>query len=75
VSARADLAETLDRFESHLAANGVDLAQVNPTLGPVLTFLPDEERFASTAAYDLGAWGNRLLRGTYRPPFVVPEQV
>jgi predicted dehydrogenase len=72
---RADVAETLDRFESHLIANGVDLAQARPTLGPVLTLLPDRERFASSSEYDLGAWANRLLRDTYRPPFVVPEQV
>jgi hypothetical protein len=72
---RADVAETLVRFESHLIANGVDLAQARPTLGPVLTLLPDRERFANSSEYDLGAWANRLLRDTYRPPFVVPEQV
>jgi predicted dehydrogenase len=70
---RADVAEALGRFETHLAANGLDLAQVRPTLGPVLDFLPDEERFASGSDYDLGAWANRLIRDDYRPPFVVPE--
>ena len=69
------MAETLDRFETHLAANGVDLLQAKPVLGPVLDFLPDQERFASTSEYDLGAWANRLLRDDYRPPFVVPEKL
>jgi hypothetical protein len=73
VRSRADVAETLERFEAHLAANGVDLLQVKPALGPALEFLPDEERFASSSEYDLGAFANRLIRGAYRPPFVVPE--
>ena len=72
---RADVAETVDRFASHLAANGVDPAQIASTLGPVLDILPDEERFASRSEYDIGAWANRLLRDDYRPPFVVPEKV
>ncbi len=73
VGARADVAEALDRFETHLAANGVDLGESRPVLGPALGFLPDEERFASGSEYDLGAWANRLLRDEYRLPFVVPE--
>ena len=44
-------------------------------LGPVLEVLPDEERFASRSAYDLGSFANRLARGDYRPPYVVPEAV
>jgi predicted dehydrogenase len=75
MSSRADVTETLGRFEAHLAANGIDLAQVKPTLGPVLDFLPDEERFATSSEYDLGAWANRLIRDNYRPPFVVPEKL
>ena len=72
---RADVAETVDRFASHLAANGVDPAGIASTLGPVLDILPEEERFASRSEYDIGAWANRLLRDDYRPPFVVPEKV
>ena len=72
---RADVAETIDRYASHLAANGVDPAQAASTLGPVLDILPEAERFASTSEYDIGAWANRLLRDGYRPPFVVPETV
>jgi len=69
------VAKTLDRFEAHLAANAVDLGQAKPVLGPVLDFLPDEERFASRSDFDLGAWANRLLRDEYRPPYVVPEKL
>jgi predicted dehydrogenase len=72
---RTDVADALDRFEAHLGANGVDLRQARPVLGPVLDFLPGEERFASRSEYDLGARANRLLRDDYRPPFVVPEKL
>jgi predicted dehydrogenase len=72
---RADVTETLERLESHLAANGADPAHVKPTAGPMLTLVPDEERFESSSEYDMGAFGNRLLRDGYRPPYVVPEQV
>jgi hypothetical protein len=41
----------------------------------MLTLVPDEERFESSSEYDMGAFGNRLLRDGYRPPYVVPEQV
>ena len=75
VSSRPEMTETIERLESHLTANGVDLAQVKPTLGPVLTLLPGEERFASSSEYDMAAFANRLLRDGYRPPYVVPEQV
>jgi hypothetical protein len=53
----------------------VDPAHVKPTAGPMLTLVPDEERFESSSEYDMGAFGNRLLRDGYRPPYVVPEQV
>jgi predicted dehydrogenase len=75
VGTRAEVTETVERLQSHLAANGVDLAQVKPTLGPVLTLLPDQERFASSSEYDMGAFANQLLRDRYRAPYVVPEQV
>jgi len=74
-ASRADVAETVDRFGSHLAANGLDLEEVAPTLGPVLDIVPADERFASQSEYDTGAWANRLVRDDYRPPFVMPEKV
>jgi hypothetical protein len=72
---RPEVADAVGRFEAHLAANGVDVGQARPVLGPVLDVLPDEERFATGSEYDLGAWANRLLRDEYRPPFVVPEKL
>jgi predicted dehydrogenase len=74
-TARPDVSEALDRLAAHLGDNGVDLAQTPPVLGPALELVPDEERFASRSDYDLGAFANVLARGTYRPPYVVPETV
>jgi predicted dehydrogenase len=75
IASRADVAETLDRVATHLTDNGVDLAGRKLAAGPVLDVLPGEERFASASDYDLGAFANRLARGQYRPPYVVPETV
>ena len=75
VASRADVTETLGRFESHLVANGVDLAQARPTMGPILQMDTAAERFQTASAFDIGSFANILLRDTYRPPFVVPEQV
>jgi predicted dehydrogenase len=72
--ARPDVAEALTRLEAHLAANGIDTAQLKPVAGAVLDLLPEQERFASNSEYDVGAWANRLLRDEYREPFVVPER-
>jgi predicted dehydrogenase len=74
-ASRPDVSEALDRFAAHLVDNGVDLARTPPVLGPALDVRPAEERFASRSDYDLGAFANRLARGTYRPPYVVPETV
>ena len=46
-----------------------------PVLGPVLELVPQEERFASSSPYDLGAFANRPARGEYRELYVVPEKV
>jgi predicted dehydrogenase len=74
-ASRPEIVETLDRFESHLAANGVDVARATPTLGPVLALAPAQERFESANDYDLGAFANRMVKDVYRPPYVMPEQV
>jgi hypothetical protein len=74
-ASRADVAEAVDRFAAHLHDNGIDFAREKPVLGSVLDVLPDEERFASRSEYDTGAFANRLARGQYRPPYVVPETV
>jgi predicted dehydrogenase len=74
-ASRADVAEAFDRFSAHLTANGVDVAKTAATLGPVLELQPAEERFTSRSGYDMGAWANRMLRDSYRAPYVMPEQV
>jgi len=72
---RADISDALARFADHLSANGIDMTQVKPVLGPSLKLNPAEERFASSTEYDLESFGNQLVTRTYRVPFVVPEQV
>jgi len=63
--------ETFDRFQEHLAANGVDLAKSHATLGPWLKMNPVRERFTGPYARE----ANRLISRDYRKPFVVPEKV
>ena len=71
IGGRKDLAESYQRFSTHLAANGVDLAKTRATLGPMLTMDPSTERFTG----DLSGPANTLARPKYRKPFVVPENV
>jgi predicted dehydrogenase len=61
--------ETLDRFQEHLAANGVDLRVKKATMGAFLTMDPKTERFTGNDK------ANQLLTRDYRKPFVVPEKV
>ncbi|MBP7052633.1 MAG: Gfo/Idh/MocA family oxidoreductase [Phycisphaerae bacterium] len=66
-----DLAESFERFQEHLLLNGVDLKQTLRVLGPWLTMDPKTETFTGEFADE----ANKLDRGSYREPFVVPEQV
>ncbi len=63
--------EAFERVKNHLAANGVDLAQSLPTLGPSLQVDPATERFVGTFADE----ANKLVRREYRAPYVIPDQV
>jgi hypothetical protein len=63
--------ETLERFQTHLDANEVDLAADQAVLGPWLTVDSAAERFSGTFADQ----ANPLVKREYRTPFVVPEQV
>ncbi|MCH8045176.1 MAG: Gfo/Idh/MocA family oxidoreductase [Planctomycetes bacterium] len=65
--------ETLGRFQEHLSANGVDFSKSQMVLGPWLEMDSDREQFVGGS--DVVGRANRLLRGSYRKPFVVPEQV
>ena len=66
-----DMVEAFERFQDHLLLNGVDVKTTPRVIGPWLTMDPERERFTGEFADE----ANRLVRGTYREPFVVPEQV
>ena len=63
--------DAFERFERHLAANGIDLAKTPAMLGPRVTVEPSSEKFVG----EFAAQANALSRRTYREPFVVPEIV
>ncbi|HUS92397.1 MAG TPA: Gfo/Idh/MocA family oxidoreductase [Phycisphaerae bacterium] len=65
------LAEATGRLFRHLSANGIDPKQVPITLGPKLAFDPKAERFTG----EHSDWANMCLKASYRPPFIVPENV
>ena len=71
IDGNKELAAAYERFKAHLSANGVDLDKASATLGAMLTFDPDTERFVG----DFGAVANRFVSRQYRPPFVVPGKV
>jgi len=63
--------EAFERVKTHLVANGVDLEQTTPTVGPWLTFDPKAERFTGTLSEE----ANKLVKREYRAPYVIPDQV
>ncbi len=65
------LKETFDRLLPHLEANGIDQAKTPLTVGPMLNWNNQAEKFQG----EYSEWANMLLSRTYRAPFVVPEQV
>jgi predicted dehydrogenase len=67
----SDAVETLERFRTHLEANGVNFATTQVTVGPWLEMDSRSEQFVGTDA----ARANAFLRREYRAPFVVPETV
>lgn len=71
IEGNKELSAAYDRFHAHLAANGVDLDKTPATLGAMLTFNPDTERFEG----EFSEAANRLVSREYRAPFVVPEEV
>jgi predicted dehydrogenase len=68
---KADLVESFERVQEHLLVNGVDLQQTPRMLGPWLTMDPQTETFTGEFADE----ANKLARGSYREPFVVPENI
>jgi len=71
IHGRKELAASFERFQAHLAANGIDLAKTPAALGPLLTMDSDAERFTG----EFSAEANKLVSREYRAPFVVPEAV
>ncbi len=71
VGDNTDLAESFERLQEHLLLNGVDVRRTPRMLGPWLTMDPQTETFTGEFAEE----ANKLARGSYREPFVVPEQV
>jgi predicted dehydrogenase len=68
IKADAGLSEAFGRMVEHLAANGVDIAKDNVTLGVPLKMDGKAERFLDNDK------ANELLTRPYRPGFVMPEK-
>ena len=62
-----DNAETLAQTVSHLVSNGVDLGKTPLSLGPMLKFDPETERYVDNDK------ANEMLTRDYRKGFVVPD--
>lgn len=71
IEGNKELAAAYDRFKAHLSANGIDLDKTPPTLGAMLTFDPDAERFVG----EFSQSANELVAREYRRPFEVPQEV
>jgi len=71
IGANPDLADAFERVQDHLLLNGVDLKQTPRVLGSWLTMDPQAAKFIGERAEE----ANKLVRGSYRDPFVVPAQV
>ena len=69
----SDAVETFERFQAHLEANGVDFSEAQVVVGPWLEMDPKTERFVGRGNGVSRA--NKLVRGAYRKPFVVPDKV
>jgi predicted dehydrogenase len=73
VKTQNQITDRVERFEEHLAANGVDLTKNKAMLGPWLEIDTETERF--TGEGDIVAKANSLIRRDYRKPFVIPDEV
>lgn len=66
-----ELDESFERFDNHLYANRIDLRKTPVTLGPMLTLDPVGEKFTG----DFSEEANRLVKPTYRKPFIITEKI
>ena len=71
IGGNAALEESLNRLHEHLLVNHIDLKQTPCILGPMLKMDPTMERFTGEFAHK----ANRLLKRSYRRPYVIPDTV
>jgi hypothetical protein len=71
ISGNSILAESFERMVKHLEANEIDLKKEPITIGPMLSFDKDKERFVG----EFSEWANMFVRRDYRAPFIVPDEV
>ena len=71
IAGNRELSAAYQRLHAHLLANGIDLDKTPATLGAMLTFDPDTERFVG----EFSQPANEYVSRQYRAPFVVPEAV
>jgi predicted dehydrogenase len=72
----SDLAgEVFNSIAKHLEANEVDLSKKAATLGPLMTVDTASEEIVGLNGSSTLAAAKKLVRGSYRAPFIVPETV
>jgi hypothetical protein len=71
IEGNKELTAAYERLNTHLSANGIDLDKTPPTLGAMLTFDPQAERFVG----EFSESANELVARQYRQPFEVPHDV
>ena len=72
----SDLAgEVFNSIAKHLEANEVDLSKKATTLGPLMTVDTASEEIVGLDGSSTLAAAKKLVRGSYRAPFIVPETV
>ena len=69
IKANRELSDAFDRCSEYLGENGIDLKTTPATLGPWVTFDPQQKRFVQ----DFADAANELSHRQYRKPFVVPQ--
>ncbi|MBN2473313.1 MAG: Gfo/Idh/MocA family oxidoreductase [Pirellulales bacterium] len=69
----SEAVDSFGRCREHLAANGVDFSKTEVVVGPWLEMDAQTERFVGES--ELVRRANALVRGHYREPFVIPEEV
>jgi predicted dehydrogenase len=69
VKEQRELSDAFERCAEYLRENAIDLKSSEATLGPWVTFDPDQQRFIK----DFAEAADKLSTRHYREPFVVPR--